>query len=345
MFQLEPLLSLHIDTFCFSGSLFYFTSSGFIYAYTHASLRLKKPLDFTKQKPTKLELLNAQTLVLYIDSVLYFYSTETLTQIQSPIKSVQCFSHFDNLLILFKRPKSLMLYQQSSNKKFTLLNESSNIPFKPKSMTLSSSQTLCFVDSQSFQLFNLASDPSDSIMTLFPYAHTPHILSILQDEFLLVSTNADSSGLGLFITLQGDPTRGTLQWPSSPASLAFSHPFIYAYLPALKCIHVHHLLNQKLVSTISVSHLSSVKFLAPCLPFSPFEITHPDSIKSSISVILVASEGVFGLSLANVESQIEHAFELHQIPDAIQYAEDWAHSRLSDDDLSMVSFSCFFNEW
>lgn len=46
----------------------------------------------------------------------------------------------------------------------------------------------------------------------------PLILVISEMEFLIVS-NMDGRGLGVFITGNGDPMRGTLEWPAYPDSI------------------------------------------------------------------------------------------------------------------------------
>jgi hypothetical protein len=46
----------------------------------------------------------------------------------------------------------------------------------------------------------------------------PLVLVISEMEFLIVS-NMDGRGLGVFITGNGDPMRGTLEWPAYPESI------------------------------------------------------------------------------------------------------------------------------
>jgi hypothetical protein len=54
----------------------------------------------------------------------------------------------------------------------------------------------------------------------------PSITVISENEFLILSWTG-SSTLGVFITGDGDPTRGTLQWPSHPESVCeCASPFV-----------------------------------------------------------------------------------------------------------------------
>lgn len=46
----------------------------------------------------------------------------------------------------------------------------------------------------------------------------PVITVIAENEFLILSWNGAST-MGLFITGDGDPVRGTLEWPSHPIAL------------------------------------------------------------------------------------------------------------------------------
>lgn len=46
----------------------------------------------------------------------------------------------------------------------------------------------------------------------------PFIVVVGENEFLLLSWTGAST-LGVFITGEGDPVRGTLEWPSHPLSV------------------------------------------------------------------------------------------------------------------------------
>lgn len=65
----------------------------------------------------------------------------------------------------------------------------------------------------------------------------PHILVISPSEFLILSWTGGST-MGVFITGDGDPVRGTLQWPAHPLSTCKWYLFvdlIFSYHLASPC--------------------------------------------------------------------------------------------------------------
>jgi vacuolar protein sorting-associated protein 3 len=57
----------------------------------------------------------------------------------------------------------------------------------------------------------------------------PAIAVVSETEFLILSWNGAST-MGLFLTGEGDPVRGTLEWPAHPLSICLS-----AYLFHIEC--------------------------------------------------------------------------------------------------------------
>ena len=57
----------------------------------------------------------------------------------------------------------------------------------------------------------------------------PFIIVISGSEFLILSWTGAST-LGLFITGEGDPVRGTLEWSSHPISVG-ERPYYFIHLP------------------------------------------------------------------------------------------------------------------
>lgn len=87
---------------------------------------------------------------------------------------------------------------------------------------------------------------------------------VAEEEFLILSWTGAGT-MGVFINLNGDPVRGTLQWPSHPLSVcssspspdifaadcttALEYPYVTALLPD-QTIEVHNVESQEIVQTV-----------------------------------------------------------------------------------------------
>jgi vacuolar protein sorting-associated protein 3 len=71
-----------------------------------------------------------------------------------------------------------------------------------------------------FPLLPISQAPAEQPSTEAPQAPAvkPFIIVISESEFLILSWTGAST-LGLFITGEGDPIRGTLEWSSHPISV------------------------------------------------------------------------------------------------------------------------------
>jgi hypothetical protein len=88
-------------------------------------------------------------------------------------------------------------------------------------------RSLCIADKEHYNIVDL------EMASLFPilplsqafeptmFVVKPSITVISANEFLILSWTGTST-LGLFITSDGDPVRGTLEWPSHPEALCMS---------------------------------------------------------------------------------------------------------------------------
>lgn len=82
---------------------------------------------------------------------------------------------------------------------------------------------LCVADRENYNMIDLE---AASLFPLIPLSQAPDasirvkpsITVINHQEFLLLSWTGTTT-MGLFITGNGDPVRGTLEWPSHPKSL------------------------------------------------------------------------------------------------------------------------------
>jgi vacuolar protein sorting-associated protein 3 len=101
---------------------------------------------------------------------------------------------------------------------------------------------LCIADKELYNVINLDAASALPVMPVsqmatedpVPVPVKPLILVISENEFLIVS-NMDGRGMGVFITGNGDPVRGTLEWPAYPESMCES--FISRFYELLICAH------------------------------------------------------------------------------------------------------------
>ena len=83
---------------------------------------------------------------------------------------------------------------------------------------------ICFADKENYNLVNL---DEAQLFPILPIAQAPpqegavvrpHINVVSANEFL-ISSWTGSSTMGLFVTGDGDPVRGTLEWKSYPLGI------------------------------------------------------------------------------------------------------------------------------
>lgn len=110
---------------------------------------------------------------------------------------------------------------------------------------------LCFADHENYNILDLE---EAQLFPILPISQAPgvkvkpHITVISDNEFLILSWTGAST-LGLFITGNGDPVRGTLQWASYPLGISLDHPYITTLLPD-GTIEVHSVAEQNIVQVI-----------------------------------------------------------------------------------------------
>jgi len=137
----------------------------------------------------------------------------------------------------------------------------------PQGATLArrTGRSLCIADKINYNMVDL------ELASLFPilplsqanepasFVVKPSITVIGPNEFLILSWTGATT-LGLFITADGDPVRGTLGWPSHPKSICLDYPYITSLLPN-NTIEIHSVETQAIVQVIGAPPLS--------LPTSP----------------------------------------------------------------------------
>ncbi|KAH9916956.1 uncharacterized protein BXZ73DRAFT_53520 [Epithele typhae] len=113
---------------------------------------------------------------------------------------------------------------------------------------------LCVADRENYNMVDLQ---QASQLPLLPISQAPDpsvvmkpsITVISENEFLILSWTGAST-LGVFITGDGDPVRGTLEWPSHPVSITLDYPYITTLLTN-GTIEIHSVETQGIVQVIS----------------------------------------------------------------------------------------------
>ncbi|OBZ67664.1 Transforming growth factor-beta receptor-associated protein 1 [Grifola frondosa] len=113
---------------------------------------------------------------------------------------------------------------------------------------------LCVADKVNYNMIDLE---AASLFPLLPLSQDidstvtvkPSITVISENEFLILSWTGGST-LGVFITGDGDPVRGTLEWPSHPQAVCLDYPYITTLLPN-NTIEIHSVETQSIIQVVA----------------------------------------------------------------------------------------------
>ncbi|KAF9553103.1 hypothetical protein CPC08DRAFT_245203 [Agrocybe pediades] len=142
---------------------------------------------------------------------------------------------------------------------FTLkerLTYTKEVPISSGDITLArrSGKTLCLADKTHYSMLDLEAFSIFQVLPISqaydptPFVVKPSITVIGPNEFLILSWTGAST-LGLFITGDGDPVRGTLEWPSHPESICLDYPYVTSLLPN-NTIEIHSIETQAIIQVI-----------------------------------------------------------------------------------------------
>jgi len=131
---------------------------------------------------------------------------------------------------------------------------SREIPYQPGAqLARRTGRYLCVADSQYYNVIDLHSAQMVPVLPVSqapddPTPIKPFILVIGENEFLVLSWMGGST-LGIFITGEGDPVRGAIEWPSHPLSLCLDYPNITTLLPN-GTIEIHSVETQSIIQVV-----------------------------------------------------------------------------------------------
>ncbi|KAF5379248.1 hypothetical protein D9615_005933 [Tricholomella constricta] len=125
-------------------------------------------------------------------------------------------------------------------------------------------RSLCIADKENYNVVDLE---GASLYPIIPVSQAqdssipvkPSITVVGENEYLILSWTGAST-IGLFITGDGDPVRGTLEWPSHPEAVCLDYPYVTTLLPN-NTIEIHSIETQAIVQVIGAP--------ASSLPSSP----------------------------------------------------------------------------
>ncbi|KAG0147449.1 hypothetical protein CROQUDRAFT_670582 [Cronartium quercuum f. sp. fusiforme G11] len=92
--------------------------------------------------------------------------------------------------------------------------------------------------------------------------HRPSMSAIPHSDEFLIASHTGSTCLGVFVSSSGDPSRGTLEWPSNPRSVFVDATHVLALL-FNGTIEVHALESQELIQVITLSPGLDARMLSP----------------------------------------------------------------------------------
>jgi len=115
-------------------------------------------------------------------------------------------------------------------------------------------KTLCIADKEHYHIVDLQAMSAFPLLPISqapdpaPFYVKPSITVVGPSEFLLLSWTGTST-LGLFVTGNGDPVRGTLEWQSRPEAICLDYPYITSLLPD-NTIQIHSIETQTVIQVI-----------------------------------------------------------------------------------------------
>ncbi|KAI3605254.1 hypothetical protein WG66_013121 [Moniliophthora roreri] len=174
------------------------------------------------------------------------------------------------------------------------------LPQGIRTLARRSGNTLCMADQDFYNIVDLENAQMFPLLPLNqagdgePLQVQPFITVTGPGEYLLISWTG-ASALGIFINSNGEPVRGTLEWPSYPKSVCFDYPYVSTLLPN-NTIEIHNVDTQGLVQVVpappeedaskeerSVLTTSLAGFLVPSTQRSAKMRTVPVSLLRGVS--------------------------------------------------------------
>ncbi|KAI5122616.1 hypothetical protein M0805_008706 [Coniferiporia weirii] len=214
---------------------------------------------------------------------------------------------------------------------------------------------LCAADSENYDMIDLAAATSFPVL---PFSQAPDeatrvkpLATPISDEEFLILSDMGQSAMGVFITGNGDPVRGTLEWPSYPESICVDYPYVAALL-SNRTIEIHSIETQAIVQVIPAPTASEPFALLPShagyfvpttqktsklklvtvrldneLPVSDFPPAPPLKMPPRLplpprsNALILSGNSIQAMTPSTLISQAESLLESHRIDDVIDLAD------------------------
>ncbi|KAH7919306.1 hypothetical protein BV22DRAFT_1199569 [Leucogyrophana mollusca] len=208
--------------------------------------------------------------LILCDHQIHFYTLPSLDPVPNvkPIRNVVTFAvdqqHLQRPAPSFAEPSTKLspvefcVIKRSSIALYSLQDRlfyQKEIPFQQgATLARRTGRYLCVADREFYNMIDLQSASMFQLLPLSqafdnPAPVKPFITVISENEFLLLSWTGATT-LGVFITGEGDPVRGTLEWPSHPEALCLDYPYITTLLPN-GTIEIHSVETQAIIQVVS----------------------------------------------------------------------------------------------
>ncbi|KAI6040879.1 hypothetical protein EDC04DRAFT_2566357 [Pisolithus marmoratus] len=258
---------------CTNGSLLRYTfQAGQVFIPPSESYTLSSRQNLPSGKPIdELVLIPSLSRALILsDRQIHIYTIPSLDPLPNlkPIRNVEAFA-VDHQQLLRPPPSpndpparltpvDFCVIKRAAIALFSLSEErlvyfKASIPFQPGAqlarrighhLCVADTENYNVVDMQNAQMFPLL--PVNQAGDAAPVK--PFISVVSETEFLVLSWTGTST-IGIFVTGEGDPVRGTLTFPSHPLSVCLDYPNVTALLPD-GSIEIHNVETQSIVQVI-----------------------------------------------------------------------------------------------
>ncbi|KAA1075505.1 hypothetical protein PGTUg99_018362 [Puccinia graminis f. sp. tritici] len=295
-------------------------------------------------------------------------SAVTLDELTYNPNNLQSSNQPDDVLMCVIKKKSIFLYLLSMNG----IQQVHEVAFASATFQcLLRGSTLLLSDIEQYYLISLEDQPPE-VMPLLPISqssapvpddptvtssqatrHRPSMAAIPNSQEFLLASHTGSTCLGIFVSSSGDPSRGTLEWPSNPRSVSVDLNHVLALL-FNGTIEVHLLATQELVHVISLpdgldprslasakfgislpgeSYTSQLNTIPFCLETRPIPNCAQSSLKAKSSsresclsaathsrILLVGRDALYALATRTFLAEVETLIKQNRWDDALLLA-------------------------
>ncbi|KZV70031.1 hypothetical protein PENSPDRAFT_735049 [Peniophora sp. CONT] len=231
--------------------------------YSRQSLPADKPIDEIVLLPS------ISRAMIHCDRQIYFYTLPSLDLIPStvikPIRNVVVlavdYQHITRPAPppsdppIPVEPVDFCIIKRNAIALYSLLDRLSyhgEVPLPDGAFVARRSGAyLCLANRETYGVVNLAAGLFTPLMPISqaPGARKRPMIGVVSPTEFLILSWTGASTMGIFVTGEGDPVRGTLDFPQHPVSISVDYPHVAALLPD-QTVQIHSIDSQSVVQTI-----------------------------------------------------------------------------------------------